>query len=96
MLVRAFFGTTKYCYNFLNNNQCFNLDKCIFIHQRAEPCDIIEENSKFGYSEHIKLAKEIIKFRSKESQSYVMNKIVEKRKKKIQILLVISILEVYL
>ena len=73
MLVRAFFGTTKYCYNFLNNNQCFNLDKCIFIHERAEPCDIIEENSKFGYSEHIKLAKEIIKFGTKESQSYVMN-----------------------
>ena len=73
MLVRAFFGTTKYCEHFLNNYQCFNLDKCIFMHELAEPCDILEENSKFGYSEHIKLAKKIIKFGSEESQIYVMN-----------------------
>ena len=73
MLVRAFFGTTKYCHHFLNNYQCFNLEKCIFMHEIAEPCDIIEENSKFGYSEHIKLAKKIIKFGSEESQSYVVN-----------------------
>jgi hypothetical protein len=72
MLVRAFFGTTKYCYHFLNNYQCFNLDKCIFVHKIADPCDIIEENSKFGYSEHIKLAKKIIKFGSEQSQTYVM------------------------
>ena len=72
MLVRAFFGTTKYCQHFLNNYQCFNLDKCIFMHELADPCDIIE-NSKFGYSEHIKLAKKIIKFGSEESQIYVMN-----------------------
>jgi hypothetical protein len=72
ILVRAFFGTTKYCHHFLNNYQCFNIDKCIFSHEIAEPCDIIEENSKFGYSEHIKLAKKIIKFGSEESQTFVM------------------------
>ena len=73
LLVRAFFGTTKYCQHFLNNYQCFNLDKCIFMHELAEPCDILEESSKFGYSEHIRLAKQIIKFGSEESQIYVMN-----------------------
>ena len=35
--------------------------------------DIIAENSKFGYSEHIKLAKKIIGFGSLQSQLYVMN-----------------------
>ena len=73
ILVRAFFGTTKYCNNFLNNLQCLNINKCIFLHEMAEPCDIVEENSRFGYSEHIKLAKRIIKFGTKESQNYVLN-----------------------
>lgn len=73
ILVRAFFGTTKYCNHFLNNLQCSNMNKCIFLHEMAQPCDIIEENSRFGYSDHIKLAKKIITFGSKESQNYVMN-----------------------
>ena len=73
ILVRAFFGTTKYCNNFLNNLQCLNINKCIFLHEMAEPCDIVEENSRFGYSEHIKLAKRIIRFGTKESQNYVLN-----------------------
>ena len=57
MLVRAFFGTTKYCNHFLNNFRCFNSEKCMFLHEIADPNDIITEESKFGYSEHIKLAK---------------------------------------
>ena len=72
-LVRAFFGTTKYCHHFLNNYQCFNLDKCMFLHEIAKPCDIIADNSKFGYSEHIKLAKKIIGFGSSRSRIYVIN-----------------------
>ena len=73
MLVRAFFGTTKYCNHFLNNFRCFNSEKCMFLHSIAEPCDIITEESKFGYSEHIKLAKKIIGFGSIQSQIYVRN-----------------------
>ena len=73
MLVRAFFGTTKYCNHFLNNFKCFNTEKCMFLHEIADPRDIIAENSKFGYSEHIKLAKQIIGFGTIESQIYVMN-----------------------
>jgi hypothetical protein len=73
MLVRAFFGTTKYCNHFLNNFRCFNSEKCMFLHEIADPSDIITEESKFGYSEHIKLAKKIIGFGSLQSQIYVRN-----------------------
>ena len=73
MLVRAFFGTTKYCNHFLNNFRCYNSEKCMFLHEIAPPCDIITEESKFGYSEHIKLAKKIIGFGSLQSQIYVKN-----------------------
>ena len=71
-LVRAFFGTTKYCNHFLNNFNCFNYEKCMFLHYIADPNDIIADHSKFGYSEHIKLAKKIIGFGSIQSQLYVI------------------------
>ena len=73
LLVRAFFGTTKYCNHFLRNYHCFNEDKCMFLHYLAEQSDIISDNCKFGYSEHIKLAKKIIGFGSFQSKYYVMN-----------------------
>jgi len=72
-LVRAFFGTTKYCYHFLNNYQCFNKEKCMFLHHMAEPSDIIDENTKFGYNEHINLAKNIVGYGSLQSKYYVSN-----------------------
>ena len=72
-LVRAFFGTTKYCNHFLNNFKCYNYEKCIFLHYLADKSDILLDQSKFGYSEHIKLAKKIIGFGSIQSQLYVMN-----------------------
>ena len=59
--------------HFLNNFRCFNSDKCMFLHEIADPNDIITEDSKFGYSEHIKLAKKIIGFGSLQSQIYVKN-----------------------
>jgi len=72
-LVRAFFGTTKYCNHFLNGFHCFNEDKCMFLHHIAEPLDIINENTKFGYNDHIKLAKKLINFGSLKSKCYVLN-----------------------
>ena len=72
-LVRAFFGTTKYCNHFLNNYHCFNEEKCMFLHQLADASDIINENTKFGYNDHIKLAKKIINYGSYQSKYYVMN-----------------------
>ena len=72
-IVRAFFGTTKYCNHFLNNYHCFNEEKCMFLHRIADPSDIIDENTKFGYNDHIKLAKRIISFGSPQSRYYVSN-----------------------
>ena len=72
-IIRAFFGTTKYCNHFLNNYHCLNEEKCMFLHHIADPNDIIDENTKFGYNEHIKLAKKIISFGSLESKNYVKN-----------------------
>ena len=70
-LVRAFFGTSKYCNHFLNNEECPCEDKCIFLHNMANKKEIIDDNKKFGYSDHIKLAKKIISFGSFRSKKYV-------------------------
>ena len=72
-IVRAFFGTSKYCVHFLNNEECFNKEKCMFIHELADDNDILGINSKFGYSEHIKLAKKIINYDSLFTQNYISN-----------------------
>ena len=75
-LVRAFFGTSKYCIHFLNNIECYNKEKCMYIHSIADDNEIIGVNSKFGYNEHLKLAKKIIGFGSFENRNYVMNLII--------------------
>ena len=72
-LVRAFFGTSKYCNHFLNNSECINEENCIFLHHIAKKKDIISEIDKFGYTEHIMLAKKIIGFQSYRSKTYVKN-----------------------
>jgi hypothetical protein len=72
-IVRAFFGTSKYCVHFLNNEECFNKEKCMFIHELANDNDVLGINSKFGYSEHIKLAKKIINYDSLFTQNYISN-----------------------
>ena len=61
-LVRAFFGTTKYCIHFLNNNECKNKEKCMFIHYLVNDNDILGMNSKFDYNDHLNLAKQILTF----------------------------------
>ena len=58
--VRAFFGTSKYCIHFLNNTECINKEKCMFIHSVQNENDYLGVNSKFRYSDHIKLAKKIM------------------------------------
>ena len=72
-IVRAFFGTSKYCVHFLNNEECFNKEKCMFIHELADNDDVLGINSKFGYSEHIKLAKKIINYDSILTKNYISN-----------------------
>ena len=78
-LVRAFFGTSKYCIHFLNNLECFNKEKCMFVHQLANENDYLGVNSKFRYSEHIKLAKKIVKdnnsnnLNNNNDQNFILN-----------------------
>ena len=70
-LVRAFFGTTKYCNNFIKGYPCLN-KTCKFLHYIADnKNDIIINDIKFGYSEHINLAKKIIGFGSIKSFDYI-------------------------
>ena len=73
-IIRAFFGTTKYCNYFLNNNICPNLDKCMFLHQLIKDKDIIiDSNTVFSYNEHLNLAKKIINFSNKETKNLVLS-----------------------
>ena len=61
-IIRAFFGTTKYCNYFLNNTKCPNLDNCTYLHQFISDNDIIidnNDNNAFSYNEHLKLAKKL-------------------------------------
>ena len=71
-LVRAFFGTTKYCNYFLNNSFCPNEDKCMFLHKLVKDKDIIIDiNTIFSYNEHLNLAKKIIQFSNPETKKIV-------------------------
>ena len=72
-LVRAFFGTSKYCIHFINNIECFNKEKCMYIHSLANENEILGINSKFSYNEHLKLAKKIINYGSFENRNFVLN-----------------------
>ena len=60
-IIRAFFGTNKYCCYFLNNSRCPNLQNCIFLHKIETNRDIIiKSNTVFSYDKHLQLAKKII------------------------------------
>ena len=81
-IIRAFFGTTKYCYYFLNNKICPNIDKCHFLHKIYKEKDfIIDSDTPFSYEDHLNLAKNIIQFSNPEASmtkieksSFVHNK----------------------
>ena len=50
-LIRASFGTTKYCQYYLSKNKCNNKN-CVFLHKKANPEDIINKydlNSNTNY-----------------------------------------------
>ena len=60
-IIRVFFGTTKYCSYFLNNQKCPNQEKCRFLHQLVSNEDIIiDDKNEFTFKEHLKLSKKII------------------------------------
>ena len=57
-IIRAFFGTNKYCNYFLNNISCPNKERCIFLHKLTTEKDIILDSNKvFSYDEHLNLSK---------------------------------------
>ena len=59
-IIRAFYGTTKYCNYFLNNEICPNSEKCNFLHNFInDKNSIIDNNNSFSYEEHLNLAKKI-------------------------------------
>ena len=60
-IIRAFYGTTKYCNYFLNNKVCPNSDKCGFLHIFINDKNFIidNNNNSFTYEEHLNLAKKI-------------------------------------
>ena len=69
-IIRAFFGTTKYCRYFLNNQKFPNPEKCLLLHQIASNEDIIiDDKNNFSYNEHLKLSKKIIE----QSNLYISN-----------------------
>ena len=69
-IIRAFFGTTKYCSYFLENNRCPNLQKCLFLHKLVDDKNIIiDSNIVFSYNEHINLAKKILKLSNPETRN---------------------------
>ena len=78
-ILRVFFGTTRYCSYFLNNQKCPNHENCRFLHQLASDEDLIIDDktkTEFSFKEHLDLSKKIIK------QSYsVIRQILTKPKK---------------
>lgn len=72
-IIRAFFGTTKYCKHFLNNIKCKNKNNCIFLHDFPNKEDIIGADSDFGYNDHINLAKKIIDYNSNKTRNFILN-----------------------
>ena len=72
-IIRAFFGTTKYCKFFLNNEKCPNPDKCSFSHELADENDIIiGSNTNFSYDDHIKLCKKIIDYFNPKTKEFIL------------------------
>ena len=63
-ILRVFFGTTRYCSYFLNNQKCPNHENCRFLHQLASDEDLIIDDktkTEFSFKEHLDLSKKIIK-----------------------------------
>ena len=72
-IIRAFFGTNKYCNYFLDNVRCPNSDKCVFLHRYSSDKDIIiESNTKFTYNDHLTLANKILEINNPKTINLLM------------------------
>ena len=78
-IIRAFFGTTRYCNYFLNSKTCPKNKKCMFLHKLVSNKNIIiDDNTNFSYNEHLNMAKKIIEL----SKAEIKNILKIKKKQK--------------
>ena len=74
-IIRAFYGTTKYCNYFLDNTKCKNLKKCLFLHELVTNEDIIiGPNTNFSYNEHLNMSRKIIEQNKLEIKKIILKK----------------------
>ena len=73
-IIRAFFGTTKYCSHFLNNRICPNLQNCTFLHLVSNEYIIIDDNTNFSYNEHLNMSRKIIEQTNLDIRSIFLRK----------------------
>jgi hypothetical protein len=73
-IIRAFFGTTKYCSHFLNNRICPNIQNCTFLHQFSNEDIIIDDNTNFSYNEHLNMSRKIIEQTNLDIRSIFLRK----------------------
>ena len=67
-VLRAFFGTTKYCVYFLENKKCPNPKQCMYLHELVTDKKlIIDSNNNFSFNEHWNMSKKIIE----QSKTYI-------------------------
>ena len=73
-IIKASYGTTKYCLNFLKNSKCLNKD-CLFLHKFANDEDIISKdelnNNKNLFSNQHVLAIRLSKIFTKEKRALI-------------------------
>jgi CCR4-NOT transcription complex subunit 4 len=73
-IIKASYGTTKYCLNFLKNSKCLNKD-CLFLHKFANDEDIISKdelnNNKNLFSNQHVLAIKLSKIFTKEKRALI-------------------------
>ena len=74
-IIRAFFGTTKYCTYFLDNKKCRKSKKCKYLHKLVTNKNIIiDDNTNFSYNEHLNMSKKIIEQNIVEIKNNFLNK----------------------
>ena len=73
-IIKASYGTTKYCLNFLKNSKCLNKD-CLFLHKFANDEDIISKdelnNNKNLFANQHVLAIKLSKIFTKEKRALI-------------------------
>ena len=76
-VIKVFFGTTRYCIYFLDNQKCPTPEKCVYLHQLVFDDDlIINDDNNFSHSEHFNMSKKIIE----QSIPYIKNLLSQPKK----------------